>query len=288
MGCDRGRECEYCHEDHPKKPRRRGKKKRKGNRGAADADEDCSAAAEVPPEAWGVVPVDECDSDRVPEEIGGEGKSQTWSKNQDIDVSAAAHFDGPSCAAPTPDPLVPLLTALEFLAPLPSLAAMPIQEKVPHDGSADSWHQEEYHIPSSDSRVCYSDSHIPYSEKLSLWYHESTISLEVGNGKHIIPFLNCNTELQGRELEPLLFYVEPELPEGLHLDTVSGVIKGIPTRPTTASGYSRHTVVAANAVLTASTTISIYVRPAGFWTCGTNNIQPRTTSKYNSSPERNC
>merc|ERR1719355_135026 len=61
MGCNRGRECEYCHEDHPKKARRRGKKKRKANRSAADADTECDAAGDGPSEAWGNSPRDEQD-----------------------------------------------------------------------------------------------------------------------------------------------------------------------------------------------------------------------------------
>jgi PAS domain S-box-containing protein len=280
-GCNRGTECEYCHEDHPKKARRRGKKKRKGNRNAADADTECGDAPEVPHEAWAIATPDQ-DSDAAPEETGKDETGQTWSQNQDIDISGATDVVSPMRPSPTPDPLVPLLTALEFLAPLPTLAPPPAQGKPAHGASTDSWLQDDwqeqediYMIPSWDSR----DTPLPNDAKLSMWYHESTISLEVGDGKHVIPFLNYNTELKGKEKEPLLFSVEPELPEGLHLDPASGVIKGIATRPTTTSGYNRHTVVAANSLLSISTTIDLMVRPAGFWTCrspcGTDSFLPQ-------------
>jgi hypothetical protein len=278
MGCNRGRECEYCHEDHPKKARRRGKKKRRANRGAADADTECSTAADMP---WGDIPPDE-DSDQAPEETLGEQRGQTasWSQYEDIDISTAADAEGPMRPAPTPDPLVPLLTALEFLAPLPTLVPTPTQAALSHDTSMDSWHQEQYHIPSSESPQSPLPQAFPYGGKLTLWYHESTISLEVGDEKHIIPFLNCNAELKGKELEPLDFSVQPELPEGLHLDEASGVIKGITTRPTVVSGYSHHVVVASNSALSASTTIDIMVRPAGFWTCGADNLLPQYPAEY--------
>jgi hypothetical protein len=257
-GCNRGKECEYCHEDHPKANTRRGKKNRKANRNAANADREFGEAAEVPPEPWGVVPPDMHDVDRGLEEEGKEQRGQNWSQNQDVDISTAADVASPMHPAPTPNPLVPLLTALEFLAPLPTPAVVtPMQATLAHDAVTDSWHQEEYHIANADPHVAF-----PCAVKLSLWYHESTISLEVGTRKHIIPFLTCNAELKGKELEPLNFSVQPELPQGLHLDSESGVIKGVTTRPTTTSGYSRHTVVAANSALCTSTTIDILVRPS--------------------------
>jgi len=266
MGCNRGRECEYCHEDHPKKARRRGKKKRKAKQGATDGDAEGSVTAEVPSEAWGGYPTEEQDSDQAPEEMGKKQWGQTWSQNQDIDISTDANVDVPMRPAPTPDPLVPLMRALEFLAPLPTLPPTPTQVMVRHqDRCMDSWHQDQYHIPSDSQDVGF-----PPPSKLSLWYHESTISLEVADEKHLIPFLKCNAQLEGQELEPLLFSVHPELPEGLHLDIASGVIQGIPTRPTPT--IRRHTVVAENSALSISTAIDILVRPAGFWTCGTDNF----------------
>jgi hypothetical protein len=287
VGCNRGRECEYCHEDHPKKARRRGKKKRKANRSATDADTECGAAADLPPEAWDNVPPEE-DSDEAPQEARQEdrGLSGTWSQYQDIDISTAPNADRLMRPTPTPDPLVPLLMALEFLAPLPTLTPAPTQAmlSLSHDTSAgyattattskDSWHEEEYHIPDPNATTQTMagnaqrqfGTNYAYSGKLTLWYHESTISLEVGDEKHIIPFLTCNAELQGKELEPLFFSVKPELPEGLQLDTASGVIKGICTRPMMTAGYSRHVVTAANSALSSSSAIDISVRPAGFWT----------------------
>jgi PAS domain S-box-containing protein len=229
-GCNRGSECEYCHEDHPKKATRRGRKKRKSNRNAADEDTEASR------EAWGSAPADQ-DSDR---DFGKAEAGQTWSQNQDIDISTAATVDDPMRPAPTPDPLVPLLTALEFLAPLPNLA----QHQPAPAPTKSSQHQQKYCILNSDF-----DTEVA---KLSLAYHESTISLEVGDAKHIIPFLTCNAPLDGKELEPLLFRVEPELPAGLHCDAASGVIKGVARQPTTTGGYSHHTVVAANSALRTS------------------------------------
>lgn len=239
MGCNRGSQCEYCHEDHPKKARRRGKKKRRGQGSAADMD--CGPDAQMEG-----MPDQDCEDLRKP---------TAHRVQQDKDVEVA------SCPpAPTPELLLPLLTSLEFLSPLPLpfLAARESQGDggyaVPHGETIIA--SDFYQVASKDP------THLP---KLSMRYHESSFTLQVGDEKHLIPFLTAHGDLQGPELEPLTFRVEPELPEGLHLDPASGVIKGKATKPTGTNGYCRYLVMASNAALSSSTKVNIMVRPSGFW-----------------------
>lgn len=84
MGCNRGQSCTYCHMDHRKRTRRRGKKKpKKGEEGKADASGDLG------------------DEDSAP-----------------VLRSRAVE----ALPSPTPAGLQPLLDALELLSPLPGTA----------------------------------------------------------------------------------------------------------------------------------------------------------------------
>jgi hypothetical protein len=237
MGCNRGSQCEYCHEDHPKKARRRGKKKRRGQGSAADMEGGVDMS---------------CDGSQVQEgEDVRKPTSQRIHEEKDVENRPPA---------PTPELLLPLLTALEYLAPLPLPFLAPREPK--SGGYAGSFGEmssspgDYYQISSKDPAL------LP---KLSMKYHEPSFTLQVGDEKHLIPFLTANGDLQGPELEPLTFRVTPELPEGLHLDPLSGVIKGKATKPTSTIGYCRHTVTACNDAITSSTKVNIMVRECGFW-----------------------
>eukprot|EP00746_Dinoflagellata_sp_MGD_P015738 gnl/MRDRNA2_/MRDRNA2_135128_c0_seq1.p1 gnl/MRDRNA2_/MRDRNA2_135128_c0~~gnl/MRDRNA2_/MRDRNA2_135128_c0_seq1.p1 ORF type:complete len:652 (+),score=108.37 gnl/MRDRNA2_/MRDRNA2_135128_c0_seq1:370-2325(+) len=236
MGCNRGSQCEYCHEDHPKKARRRGKKKRRGQGSSADMD------------AF----IDEGTQGQEAEDVR-KPAAQRIQEDKDAETRPPA---------PTPELLLPLLTALEFLAPLPLPFLVPRETKsgagYPNQfGETSSCTPGDfYQISSKDPAL------LP---KLSMRYHESSFTLQVGDEKHLIPFLTANGDLQGPELEPLTFTVHPELPEGFHLDPASGVIKGKATKPTSSAGYRRHTVTAVNGALSSSTKVNIMVRPSGFW-----------------------
>lgn len=243
-GCNRGSQCEYCHEDHPRKARRRGRKKRRGKGGHG---KDCDVESN---DAQG-------EDGMSPGAADGDSDCEQWDQGQDVlkpmqpfqqdkDVDGMTH-----APAPTPELLLPLLSALESLAPLPLPRLVPRETAGGAAFGEMATVEDFYQIQSADLRS---------NEKLTMWYHESTFVLEVGDEKHVIPFLNCNCDLQGPELEPLTFSVKPELPEGLRLDPASGVIKGRATKATESGCYSRHTVSASNSALTASTKVSIFVR----------------------------
>jgi hypothetical protein len=259
-GCNRGSQCEFCHEDHPRKARRRGRKKRRG-KGAGNANTECGTDAQSGDSHDGDRDGDAADSPRGPD-VQTPPLQRDSQDYRDMDADGVAHPP-----APTPELLLPLLTALECLAPLP------LPRLVPRDPSSGAAFGESatlgdfYQTQSADARG---------GGKLSMWYHESTFVLEVGDEKHVIPFLNCNCELQGAELKPLTFRVNPELPEGLRLDPATGVIKGTASTPTECGGYSRHTVTASNSALSTSAKINISVRPRTASWC--DMICPGTTT----------
>lgn len=92
VGCNKAENCEYCHEDHPKKLRRRGKKKRRGD-AAHNAELDMSQYPQNDSE--------EDNEDRLPQ--------------QPEAIRVTPQFPGSA----TPNSLVQLLSALAWLAPLP-------------------------------------------------------------------------------------------------------------------------------------------------------------------------
>eukprot|EP00746_Dinoflagellata_sp_MGD_P086548 gnl/MRDRNA2_/MRDRNA2_34266_c0_seq1.p1 gnl/MRDRNA2_/MRDRNA2_34266_c0~~gnl/MRDRNA2_/MRDRNA2_34266_c0_seq1.p1 ORF type:complete len:542 (+),score=83.40 gnl/MRDRNA2_/MRDRNA2_34266_c0_seq1:187-1812(+) len=92
VGCNKAENCEYCHEDHPKKSRRRGKKKRRG---------DTAQNAEL-------------DMSQYPQNDSEEGNDDKPSQQPEA-IRVVQQLP----ASATPNSLVQLLNSLAWLAPLP-------------------------------------------------------------------------------------------------------------------------------------------------------------------------
>lgn len=184
IGCNRGEACLYCHMDHPRKGRRRGQKRRGGyrphddNAGDDDMQEnhDDSGAEEPAP------------TRRPPEARRERNKLIVG-------------------VAPTPDGLLPLLTALELLSPLPTPEGKSVGKGVPLTTE---------------------------KPQMTLKYSEAVIILTVGQWKNVLPFVDG----PAREFR---FSVCPVLPRGLALAPATGVISGF-ARETTPPEGSAHTV----------------------------------------------
>lgn len=117
-GCNKGQNCEYCHEDHPKQKRRRGKKKRRGD--AAQF-----AELEIPQ-----YPQDDS---------GSQDGSQDGKGSQQLEVVEVTK----QLPAATPDALVQLLGALAYLAPLPgNLSNSSSSERQLVPGDIAMWYNE--------------------------------------------------------------------------------------------------------------------------------------------------
>mmetsp|Transcript_48227 Transcript_48227/g.127367 ORF Transcript_48227/g.127367 Transcript_48227/m.127367 type:complete len:617 (-) Transcript_48227:49-1899(-) len=187
VACNQGEACMYCHMDHPRKRRQRGRQARKARReveGMNDDEDhkDDEGRAEAPP--------------AVAEKVE-------------------------KTSSPTPDGLVPLLTALEFLSPLPMPDIMKAATKAL--------------TALGKGRQGGQDDLASSGDQLSLEYSECSINLIVGQWKNILPFVGGDTSGAKR------FRIFPALPRGLALDARTGVISGH-AKATTSPG-SVHTVL---------------------------------------------
>lgn len=227
MGCNKGEMCEYCHMDHPKRARRRGKKKSKGMMSEGQAScwpEDNFSLPDVGCRAQAVI------EDTIME--------------QPLPQKAAW------MTKPTPAALMPLLEALELLSPLPAT-----------DESSDDWQRckraadkrdkdRRRSLSSSSSengsfpargfmqrglrhgstlvREGRASSARP-SNSIELIYNEDSIVIAPGQWKQVIPFVRGPPG-------PLIFAVAPPLPAGLFLRRDTGIISGCPTRLTPLGG----------------------------------------------------
>lgn len=196
VGCNRGKACQFCHMDHPKKGRRRGRKRR-----------DLQACRES-----------EVEVDEVSKEPSYDDMSQD--AHDVFDISAAK-----LSTAPTQVGLLPLLSALECLAPLPALKKGDVRSV--------------------------SSSSTASSEAASLEYRETAFVLGVGQWKTLLPFVSGTTET-------LRFSVQPPLPMGLELDPRTGVITGVGGETTPSEG-SMHTVFGVGQNTAVSTKIGVLV-----------------------------
>lgn len=234
MGCIKGRECPYCHEDHPKRGRRRGRKKRRPR--DAEAPGDLEHAS-----------------------IQGDQESLDHDEG-DMTIPDASILCQPM-PTPTPNSLNPLFTALEVLAPLPTPATPATCQSgtlppstsissvsVPHSGYRPLQLPSPSH--SSESSIG-QPAHAPGTSGASgrrgnalmtLWYNDSAVVLELGQRKQLLPFINIVGSEEANLTLPITFQVNPKLPQGLELDTSTGVIKGVAAKPTPAGG-TVHTVV---------------------------------------------
>jgi hypothetical protein len=187
-GCNKGQNCEYCHEDHPKNKRRRGKKKRRG---------DAAQFAEI-------------DIPHYPQDDSGSQDSARGGSQQPEATKEATEVTKQLPAA-TPDALVQLLGAIAWLAPLPGTPPVSTTPKLSSssafqsNGSAGNvimWYNE----PNVVLEVGQWKQLIPFV---------TTVTEESDGGEKFDP---CQLEWT--------FEVEPELPRDFVLDTRRGVIKG--------------------------------------------------------------
>lgn len=228
IGCDRGDSCAFCHMDHPKRTRRRGKRKPKGRVDSSSAN--LSGVAE------------ECKL---------------------FEDSMLPCLPATVQPSPTPMNLMPLLGALELLSPLPgvrissepfasSSSAGPTVEPSTTDGGemTDRDLMEDWLVPD------------PWSsqEGRTLTYSESSILLAIGQWKQVLPFVRG--EFQG----DTQFTVDHPLPRGLLLNRSTGVISGWACK-LTAPGGGFHTITMHGEIGSVDTTIHISVIDAANASC---------------------
>jgi len=260
MGCNKAEDCRYCHMDHPKRTRRRGKKKKTGGK-------DCQE-------------MDKC---------GGKVSSQ---EQDDVDSQSGQADLQPQLLAlkqlPPPEMitqgLAPLLSALEVLAPLPMINDAPETDRRNPRFIRDSEAPESFEnasmdhfalaasagfggvSPASSSSAVVTrgkgkglGSQVPFlrsetdpvsagygkaveqrstslqirelDDVLTLRYSEGTVVMYRKQWKQVLPFLGGVTAARAVE-----FSVEPDLPLGLSLNRTTGVISGIAYQPTSLAG----------------------------------------------------
>jgi len=188
VACSQGEACLYCHMEHPRKRRQRGRQSRKARRESeCAADEEKNGMHK--------------DDDSGTEALGQADKEVVVVERRGV---------------PTPSGLAPLLTALEFLSPLP----MPEQMVTA--------------LKASQPRIAALDA--PAGSELGLEYSECSIVLTVGQWKKVVPFVRGDASGTKR------FRVYPDLPLGLDIDSRTGVISGN-ARAITSPDGSVHTVV---------------------------------------------
>jgi len=203
-GCDRGESCLFCHMNHPKRARKRGRKKSKRGDNYA----------------W---VCDEFDEDYAEEAIIGKSPPTCDSLTAQL------------LPVPTPASLLPLLDALEVLSPLPAAYAFygcdtdfdfadggtprpstspPPTRLAPHSVLSSG------EAPTMSQKL---------ARTLSLRYNEESIVVARGQWKQVVPFM------QGMD-SPVTFSVTPTLPVGLTLRRNTGVISGIASEVTPLDG----------------------------------------------------
>lgn len=209
IGCNRGFDCQFCHMDHPRRRRRR----RRGGRKQPWAEKDGwaspgSSSEDSPVPGALSQPLDP--SQELPPTM--------WSQQR-----APQQAKGPASHIP-PAGLLPLLSSLELLAPLPPPAAL---SKASEDAEAEQ-------------------------SKLKLDYSEAVITVTVGQWRNVLPFVSGPPQL-------LKFSVWPELPRGIRLDPVNGVISGVAHEASFREQAMEHTVFAEGPDGRAFTTVYILV-----------------------------
>jgi hypothetical protein len=244
-GCNKAQNCEYCHEDHPKKKSRRGKKKRRGD-AAQFAELEISDMMSSYPQRG---------DDDSGSQDSSRGGSQHPGRHEDSSRGGSQHPDAKSpeiievtkqLPAATPEALVQLLSGLAWLAPLPGIAP----------GSTNTTSKP----PSFSAFQGQLSSCGGSAGNVIMWYNEPTVVLEVGQWKQLIPFVTAIAEGSPQKFEPCKlswsFEVEPELPRDFILDPRRGVIKGFAhvTQPDTT-----YIVVARAASLSITMALSICV-----------------------------
>jgi len=190
-GCNKGSDCSFCHNTHPRRPRRRGK----GKKNLAEAEFEDSAIQ----------------------------KSHREQTSANVGFRQAE-------AAPTPPALLPLLSALEVLAPLPDFSLDLLARARDHAMGASAMLDADMDdfLPRADM------SQAAPASSSRLRYSESCIVLELKQCKQVVPFI-------GRASGPLVFSVDPPFPSGLSVHRTSGVISGVALQLTRPDG-SRHIV----------------------------------------------
>jgi len=229
MGCNKGEMCEYCHMDHPKRARRRGKKKSKGL--MSDGQASCW------PEDTYSLPDVGCRAQAVIEDTIME---------QPLPQKAAW------MTKPTPAALMPLLEALELLSPLPATdESSAVGDWQRCKRAADRRDRDRRRNLSSSSsengsfptrgfmqhglrhgstlvREGRASSPRP-STSIELIYNEDSIVIAPGQWKQVVPFVRGPPG-------PLIFAVAPPLPAGLFLRRDTGIISGCPMQLTPLGG----------------------------------------------------
>mmetsp|Transcript_93249 Transcript_93249/g.241007 ORF Transcript_93249/g.241007 Transcript_93249/m.241007 type:complete len:616 (+) Transcript_93249:97-1944(+) len=177
--------------------------------------------------------------------------------------SGTSQGSGNSCCAdpaqvslnPTKAMLVPLLDALKVLAPLPYI---PKPSMPPSGGLGESpaLKDSAAWITSPEKKVIGNGAPEQgdmddEDEQIRLSYTESTVVLVLGQIKQIMPFVSGLSR-------PMVFGVNPPLPNGLGLHTNSGVISGIVAQTTPSNGEA-HTVTVTGRAGSASTVLHVIV-----------------------------
>jgi len=207
MGCNKGQECMYCHMEHPKRRTRRRGKK----------------------QPKGALPVYLSTADDT---------------TKDEQCGEFTHSVLPSA---TPSDLMPLLGALEILAPLPiptpSSSSRRTAEGRPVVFSGNTSSAED-----TDSEVMVPSRSL---SEISIKYSESFIVLGRLQWKQVLPFVHAPRG-------PCVFRIQPPLPAGLTVDTGTGVISGAARWVTDVEGSS-HEVTMETAAGNVTTSINILV-----------------------------
>jgi len=233
MGCNRGRHCMYCHMEHPKRGRRRGKKLSRGA-SLAHASDDKNKA-----------------------EQGHEHTSRLK-------------------PVPTPAELMPLLNALEVLAPLPVLGLSSSSTTCSGAWSSRKSQSSSWLSPrdlSSDDDIEMGSLVSPKMlREIEIQYSETSIVLAKSQWKQVLAFVRAPS---GR----CTFTVQPPLPRGLMLNSETGVISGVACEVTSPSG-SFHQVTVETLDGSAATTIHILVVDAGWEMAQVTETSPATNHHY--------
>lgn len=219
-GCNRGEDCSFCHMDHPRRSRRRVRKRRDRTERRGSRSSAASEALEV------------CQSS--PSSVG-----------------TMAQAPVPPQAKSTPMDLLPLLNALELLAPLPASLI-----DLADSASAAEFDLADPTCPALLRRKLRMEQPADFA----FVYHEDDVVVEVGSWKTLIPLVQRPSS--GYNSNGLRFDVFPGLPRGLHLDPSTGVINGVPVTPSEPQG-SLLKVVMTGSFGARSTALRLTVVPRG-------------------------
>lgn len=229
MGCNRGELCAYCHMEHPKRTRRRGKKKNRGSFAVSEIEE---SGDSFPPQGSGL-------SQQARPAPTPLGLLPLLGALELLSPLPTASFPGSS-------------EACEFAG---SDEDTPLASPGRSGGvsSSSSWARVSTEPAARPHKATGRSLALGLGPEVQpLTYSEDSIVVARGQWKQIVPFIS------GWLTKPLTFAISPSLPLGLSLRRHSGVISGAASEATPAEGVM-HRVTAECAVGSASILLHVLV-----------------------------